>query len=77
MTSLERTWARLDGKPVDQLPALPIFMTYAGNLIGQRYDNFCRDHRILVDGNLAMVERYGIDLVSCCCQPFAEAAEIL
>jgi len=75
MTSLERTWARLDGKPVDQLPALPIFMTYAGNLIGQRYDDFCRDHRILVEGNLAMVERYGIDLVSCCCQPFSEAAD--
>jgi len=75
MTSLERTWARLDGKPVDRLPALPIFMTYAGNLIGQRYDDYCRDHRILVEGNLAMVERYGIDLLSCCCQPFSEAAD--
>ncbi len=75
MNSLERTWARLDGKPVDRMPALPIFMIYTGNLIGRRYDDYCRDHRVLVEGNLALVERYGIDLVSCCCQPFSEAAD--
>ena len=75
MNSAERTWARLEGKSVDRIPALPIFMVYAGNLIGRRYDEYCSDHRVLVEGNMALVERYGIDLVSCCCQPFSEAAD--
>lgn len=75
MNSLERTWARLDGKPVDRLPALPIFMIYACDLIGRKYDEYCKDHRVLVAGNMAMVEHYGIDVVSCCAYPFAEAGD--
>jgi MtaA/CmuA family methyltransferase len=72
MNSRERFEARLKGEPVDRLPALPIFMVYACDLIGETYDRFCRDHRVMVAGNLALVERYGIDVVSCCSYPFAE-----
>lgn len=75
MNSYERTWARLEGKPVDRLPALPIFMMYACNLIGRKYSDFVKDHRVMVEANMAMVERYGIDMVSCCSDPFAEAAD--
>src|ERR1051326_130314 len=75
MNSLERTWARLDGQPVDRLPALPIFMIYASDLIGAKYSDFCRDSRVLVDGNLALVDRYRIDVVSCCCYAYAETAD--
>lgn len=72
MNSTERFNARLRGEPVDRLPALPIFMVYACDLLGKPYDQFCRDHRVMVDGNLALVDRYGIDVVSCCSFPFAE-----
>ncbi len=72
MNSTERFNARLKGEPVDRLPALPIFMVYACDLVGKTYDQYCRDHRVMVDGNLALVERYGIDVVSCCSFPFAE-----
>ena len=72
MNSTERFEARLKGEPVDRLPALPIFMVYACDLIGESYDKYCLDHRVMVAGNMALVERYGIDVVSCCSYPFAE-----
>ena len=72
MNSRERYEARLKGEPVDRLPALPIFMVYACDLIGETYDKYCLDHRVMVAGNMALVERYGIDVVSCCSYPFAE-----
>ena len=72
MNSTERFNARLKGEAVDRLPALPIFMVYACDLVGKPYDQYCRDHRVMVDGNLALVDRYGIDVVSCCSFPFAE-----
>ena len=60
---------------MDRLPALPIFMIYACDLIGRKYDEYCKDPRVLVEGNMALVERYGIDVVSCCCYAFAETAD--
>jgi uroporphyrinogen-III decarboxylase len=75
MNSFERTWARLDGKSVDRLPALPIFMIFACELISKKYSDFVRDHRILVEANMVLVERYGIDVVSCCSDPYAEASD--
>ena len=75
MTSLERTWARMDGKPVDRLPALPIFMIYNCDLLGRTYDQYCKDPRVLVEGNMKLLEQTGIDCVSCCAYAFAEAAD--
>jgi MtaA/CmuA family methyltransferase len=75
MTSRERTWARLEGKPVDRLPAHPLFMIYAADLIGESYERYLKDFRILVKGQMAVAERYGADLVSCCSDPWREAAD--
>ena len=75
MNSSERFLARLKGDPVDRLPTLPIFMVYACDLIGKTYDEYCKNHEVLVAGNMELVKRYGIDVVSCCSYPFAETAD--
>ena len=75
MNSFERTWARLEGRPCDRLPAHPIFMIYAADLVGETYERYLKDHRILVKGQMELVARYGIDVVSCCSDPWREGAD--
>lgn len=75
MNAFQRTQARLLGQPVDHLPAQPLFMIYAADLIGCTYREYVSDHRWLVRGQLAVAERYGADLVSCCSDAWREAAD--
>jgi MtaA/CmuA family methyltransferase len=75
MNSYERTMAKLKGEEVDRLPVHPLFMIYAADLIGVKYSEYLRDYRLLVKGQLAVVEKYGVDLVSCCSDAWREAAD--
>jgi MtaA/CmuA family methyltransferase len=58
---------------VDRLPAHPLFMIYAADLVGASYADYVRDHRVLVEGQLALLERFPIDVVSCCSDAWREA----
>ncbi len=75
MTSYQRTFARLAGEPVDRLPAQPIFMLYAAKIIGRTYEDYVRDYRVAVAGQLAIVEQFGMDMVSLCSDPWREAGD--
>jgi MtaA/CmuA family methyltransferase len=75
MNSSERVAARLRGDPVDRLPAQPLFMIYVADLLGVSYADYVRDHRTLVRGQLALAERFPIDVVSCCSDAWREAAD--
>lgn len=75
MNSLERTNNKLAGKPVDRFPVHPLFMVYAADLIGVKYSDYVRDHKLLVAGQLAVLEKFEIDLVSCCSDAWREAAD--
>ena len=74
MTSLERVYARLQGKPVDKIPNLNIVMALAAKNAGVSYRDYVLDYRYLVEGNLRCVEKFGIDAVSAISDPMREAS---
>ncbi len=75
MNSRERARAMLDGEPVDHLPNMAITMMFAADQIGAPYYDYATDYRVLVDGQLATSERFGIDHVSVISDPAIEAAD--
>jgi uroporphyrinogen decarboxylase len=76
MTPRERLFRRLNAEPVDRIPNLNIVMTFAARAIGVPYSRYVRDHRALVEGNLAVCERFGIDLLSAISDPYRETADL-
>jgi MtaA/CmuA family methyltransferase len=75
MNGRERVCAHLAGQPVDRLPLMPITMQYAGDLAGVKYRAYALDHRVLVDAQLRIAERFDFDYVSCISDPAREAAD--
>jgi MtaA/CmuA family methyltransferase len=75
MTSRERVFAHLEGRPVDRLPLMPITMMFACVQIGARYRDYCTDYRVLVEGQLRTAEAYGFDYVNTMSDPAREAAD--
>jgi MtaA/CmuA family methyltransferase len=64
MNSRERVLAFLEGRPVDQLPLMPITMMFAARQIGAKYGKYALDHRILVEAQICTSDRFGFDHVS-------------
>jgi len=75
MTSRERVFAFLDGRPVDRLPLMPITMMFACDRIGARYRDYCTDYRVLVEGQIRTSEEFGFDYVNTMSDPAREAAD--
>lgn len=75
MTGRERVLAMLDGKATDHLPLMPITMMFACDRIGEKYGRYASDHRILVEGQVRVVEEFGFDYVSAISDPAREAAD--
>lgn len=75
MTGRERVLNHLDGKPVDRLPLMPITMLFAATQAGVRYGDYANDHRVLVETQLRIAERFAFDYVSCISDPAREAAD--
>ena len=73
MTSKERLYNRILGKPVDKIPNLNILMTFAAQEIGIPYGEYVTDYRKLVEGNLVCADKYGIDCVCAISDSFREA----
>jgi MtaA/CmuA family methyltransferase len=76
MNGRERVLAMLEGRPVDRLPAMPITMMYAADTIGVRYGEYARNHRVLVEAQVATVEAFGFDHVSAISDPAREVADL-
>jgi MtaA/CmuA family methyltransferase len=75
MNGYERIVAMLEGRPVDCLPLMPITMMFAADLIGVPYGRYAADHRMLVEAQLGVAERFDLDFVSCISDPGREAAD--
>jgi MtaA/CmuA family methyltransferase len=75
MNGYDRILAKLAGRPTDSLPLMPITMMFAADQIGAPYGRYSRDHRVLVEAQLATAERFGFDYVSCISDPAREAAD--
>lgn len=74
MNSRERVFARLEGKPVDRIPNLNIVMQIAARELGVPYSAYCKNHRLLCEGNILCVEKYGLDCVTTMSDPMKEAS---
>lgn len=72
MTSKERLYARLEGKPVDKIPNLNIVMLFAAKYGGVPYGRFCTDYRAMAEAQLKTARDFGIDLVSTMSDSFRE-----
>lgn len=75
MTGRERVLAHLAGRPVDQLPLMPITMMFACDLIGARYREYCTNYRVLVEGQLRTAETFAFDYLNTMSDPAREAAD--
>jgi MtaA/CmuA family methyltransferase len=64
MTGRERILAVLAGQMADHLPCMPITMMFAADILGVKYGQYVRDHRIMVDAQVKVAEMFGLDYVS-------------
>lgn len=75
MTPRERVIAQVQDQPIDHLPLMPITMMFAGDHVGIKYGDYCRDYHKLVEAQLRTAESFGFDFVSCISDPGREAAD--
>ena len=76
MTPRQRVLGLLDGKAVDRPPVMAITMMYAADQIGAKYGAYVKDHRVMVEAQIATAERFGLDYVSGISDPGREAADL-
>jgi MtaA/CmuA family methyltransferase len=74
MTSKERIYAILNGKPFDRPAVTPIFMAWAANYIGRTYRDFYLDGNVFVEAQLAVTKTFNLDQVSTISDPWREAS---
>lgn len=75
LTSFARCQRRLHGQPVDRAPNFNIIMTFGAKYIGQPLARYYQDYRVLVAANLAMCERFALDIVQAISDPYRETAD--
>ena len=73
MTSKERLYAVMQGKPVDRVPVVPIFMMYAAHFIGRSYRDFCLDGSVLAAAQIAIHEACDTDQLTTLTDPWRES----
>ena len=75
MTGRERILSVLNGQPTDHLAVMPITMMFAADVLGVKYEQYARDHRVMVDAQIKTAEMFGFDYVSSISDPAREAAD--
>jgi MtaA/CmuA family methyltransferase len=76
MTGRERILAVLAGQMADHLPCMPITMMFAADILGVKYEQYIRDHRIMAEAQLKTAEIFGLDYVSTVSDPAREASDL-
>ncbi len=76
MTGRERILAVLAAQQVDHLPCMPITMMFAADILGVKYGEYVRDHRIMADAQVRTAEMFGLDYVSTISDPTREASDL-
>ncbi len=75
MKGRNRVLSHLANRPVDRLPCMPITMQYACDLTRATYRDYCIDYRVLVEGQMRVVEAHGWDYVNTMSDPAREAVD--
>jgi len=73
MTGRERVLAVLAGQKPDHLPFMPITMMFAADILGVKYGQYVRDHKIMADAQVKTAGIFGFDHVSAIGPPAASA----
>ncbi len=76
MTGRERILAVLAGHKADHIPCMPITMTFAADILGVKYLQYVRDHRVMADAQVKTAAMFGFDYVSTISDPTREAADL-
>lgn len=76
MTSRERFLAALRGEPVDRVPVFPLLMFFAADRAGISYRQFATDAGALVEAQLRLQERFGLDAITSCSDAFRLSADL-
>jgi MtaA/CmuA family methyltransferase len=74
VTSKERLYAVIAGRPRDRPPVTPIFMSWAAHYINRTYRDYYLDGDVLVSAQLAVTKAFGIDQASAISDPWREAS---
>ena len=74
MYSKQRVFSVLEGNHPDRIPNLNIIMQLAAKEIGVPYSAYCRDYKLLCEGNIVCAEKYGLDCVTTMSDPMKEAS---
>lgn len=76
MNSKERCQSALRGAPVDRAPVFPLLMFFAADRAGITYRQFATDSHALVEAQVRIRERYGVDAVTVCSDAFRLSADL-
>lgn len=74
MTSKERIYAVIHGRPHDRPAVAPIFMSWAAHYVNRSYRDYYLDGDVLVRAQLAVTMAFGIDQTSAISDPWREAS---
>jgi MtaA/CmuA family methyltransferase len=74
VTSKERLYAVIAGRPCDRPVVTPIFMSWAAHYINRAYRDYYLDGDVLVSAQLAVTKAFGIDQASAISDPWREAS---
>jgi MtaA/CmuA family methyltransferase len=76
MTGRERILAVLAGEKAGSLPCMPITMTFAADILGVKYGQYVRDHRVMAEAQIKTAETFDLDYVSTISDPTREACDL-
>ena len=75
MTASEKLHSLItSGRRTDSVLFHPILMHFAARFHGATYSAFASDYRVLVESNIACLERFGHDAVSVISDPYRETS---
>ena len=75
MTSVERLLAATRGEPIDRVANSPLIKQFCTRQLGIPYRGYNRDHRVLVESQLAMHDRWPIDCFTVMGYAYREAGD--
>ncbi len=76
MNSKDRLRRRLRGERVDRVPNFDIMMAFAAHFVGRPLSEYYLDHRVLAEANLAVLERFELDIVQTISDPYREGVDL-
>jgi len=74
VTSKERIYAILKGRPHDRPAVTPIFMAWAAHYVGHTYRDYYLDGEVLVKAQMAVTQTFNLDQTSAISDPWREAS---